>query len=174
MDPNTISPWLSITPELHSVKENKERQAFPDNLERFDPCVFVLGSEGFGAGRHRWDVHVGDNPKWILGICKESVARKRKFTVTTNSGLWTIGLSKGVYNALTTPRQELKVDRRPEIIRVKLNMEKGQVSFWDAGNGCHLLTYTDKFPNRVWPLFGPGLNSTPMKILPSKITIHQQ
>lgn len=174
MDPNTISPWLSITPELHSVKENKERQAFPDNLERFDPCVFVLGSEGFGAGRHRWDVHVGDNPKWILGICKESVARKRKFTVTTNSGLWTIGLSKGVYNALTTPRQELKVDRRPEIIRVKLNMEKGQVSFWDAGNGCHLLTYTDKFPNRVWPLFGPGLNSTPIKILPSKITIHQQ
>ncbi|XP_062394999.1 tripartite motif containing 35-28 [Sardina pilchardus] len=174
MDPNTISPWLSITPEFNSVKENKERQAFPDNPERFDPCVFVLGSEGFGAGRHRWDVFVGDNPKWILGVCRESVARKRKFTVTTNSGVWTIGLSKGVYSALTTPRTALKVERRPETIRVKLNMDKGQVSFWDASNGVHLLTYTDTFPNRVYPLFGPGLHSTPMAIKPSKVTIHQQ
>ncbi|XP_031431891.2 E3 ubiquitin-protein ligase TRIM35-like [Clupea harengus] len=174
MDPNTISPWLRISPDFSSVMESKERQAFPDNPERFDPCVFVLGSEGFGAGRHRWDVYVGDNPKWVLGICKESVVRKRRFTVTTNGGVWTIGLSKGVYSGLTSPRTELKVDRRPETIRIKLNMDKGQVSFWDKVNGRHLITYTDKFPNRVWPLFGPNLHSTPMKILPSKVTIHQQ
>ncbi|XP_063055723.1 tripartite motif containing 35-28 [Engraulis encrasicolus] len=174
MDPNTISPWLSISPDLSSVQESKERQALPDNPERFDPCVFALGSEGFGAGRHRWDVHVGNNPKWILGICQESVARKRKFTVTTNKGVWTIGLSKGAYSGLTSPRTELKLDRRPEVIRIKLNMDKGQVSFWDATNGFHILTYTDKFPNRVYPLFGPGLCSTPMKVLPARVTMHLQ
>uniref|UniRef100_A0A8C8I546 Zinc-binding protein A33-like n=1 Tax=Oncorhynchus tshawytscha TaxID=74940 RepID=A0A8C8I546_ONCTS len=173
MDPNTASPWLSMSPDLASVRDSPERQSLPDNPERFDPCVFVLGAEGFCSGKHRWEVHVGDNPKWILGICKESVARKRKFTVSTDRGVWTIGLSKGVYNALTGQRTVLVVERRPERIRVKLNMDKGEVSFWDAGNGGkHLCTFTHKFTERVFPIFGPGLHTTPMEVKPAKVTIH--
>lgn len=173
MDHNTISPWLFLSPDYASVKENTERQSVPDNPERFDPCVFVLGSEGFGSGRHRWEVNVGDNPKWVLGVCKESVARKRKFTVTTSGGVWSIGLSKGVYSGLTSPRTVLSVEKRPEIIRVKLNMDKSEVSFWDAVTGAHLITYNDKFSEKLFPLFGPGLHNTPMAIQPAKVTIHK-
>ncbi|XP_071004303.1 zinc-binding protein A33-like isoform X1 [Oncorhynchus clarkii lewisi] len=173
MDPNTASPWLSMSPDLASVRDSSERQSLPDNPERFDPCVFVLGAEGFRSGKHRWEVHVGDNPKWILGICKESVARKRKFTVSTDRGVWTIGLSKGVYNALTGERTVLVVESRPERIRVKLNMDKGEVSFWDTGNGGkHLCTFKHKFTERVFPIFGPGLHTTPMEVKPAKVTIH--
>ncbi|XP_026780563.3 tripartite motif containing 35-28 [Pangasianodon hypophthalmus] len=173
MDPNSSSPWLSMSPSYASVKESTERQSVPDNPERFDPCVFVLGSEGFMSGRHRWEVYVGDNPKWVLGVCKESVARKRKFTVTTSGGVWSIGLSKGAYSGLTSPRTPLTVEKRPETIRVKLNMEKGEVSFWDADSGAHLITYNDKFPEKLFPLFGPGLHKTPMAIQPAKLTIHK-
>lgn len=174
LDPNTVSPWLSISPDFSSVQQSLERQTFPDNPERFDPCVFVLGSEGFSSGRHRWEVRVADHPKWILGVCKESVVRKRKFTVTTKAGVWTIGLSKGVYSALTTPRTELTLERRPETVRVKVNMEKGEVSFWDTSNNKHLCTYNDKFTGKLFPIFGPGLQSTPITILPAKVTIHKQ
>lgn len=173
MDPNTISPWLCISPDYASVKENTERQSVPDNPERFDPCVFVMGSEGFASGRHRWEVYVGDNPKWVIGVCRESVARKRKFTVTTSAGVWSIGLSKGVYSGLTSPRTQLTVEKRPETIRVKLNMEKGEVSFWDADSGTHLITYNDQFHEKLFPLFGPGLHKTPMAIQPAKLTIHK-
>ncbi|KAF4075945.1 hypothetical protein AMELA_G00224650 [Ameiurus melas] len=173
MDPNTVSPWLSMSLDYASVKESTERQSVPDNPERFDPCVFVLGSEGFMSGRHRWEVNVGDNPKWVLGVCKESVARKRKFTVTTSGGVWSIGLSKGVYSGLTSPRTILTVAKRPETIRVKVNMEKGEVSFWDADSGAHLITYTDTFGGKLFPLFGPGLHKTPMAIQPAKLTIHK-
>ncbi|XP_010892420.1 tripartite motif containing 35-28 [Esox lucius] len=173
MDPNTASPWLSLSPDLASVRDSPERQSLPDNPERFDPCVFVLGAEGFSSGKHRWEVHVGDNPKWILGVCKESVARKRKFTVSTDRGVWTIGLSKGIYNALTARRTVLAVESRPERVRVKLNMEKGEISFWDAGNGGrHLCTFTHEFKERLFPIFGPGLHSTPMEVYPAKVTIH--
>lgn len=174
LDPNTASPWLSISPDFSSMQESRERQSFPDNPERFDPCVFVLGSEGFSSGRHRWEVRVADHPKWILGVCKESVVRKRKFTVTTTAGVWTIGLSKGVYNALTSPRTVLNLERRPETVRVKVNMEKGEVSFWDTGNNKHLCTFNDKFTGKLFPIFGPGLQSTPITILPAKVNIHKQ
>ncbi|KAM6967848.1 zinc-binding protein A33-like [Aplochiton taeniatus] len=172
LDPNTASPWLSMNPQLTSIQEGLEREVFPDNSERFDPCVFVLGAEGFTSGKHRWEVLVGDNPKWILGVCKEGLARKRKFTLSTERGAWTIGLSKGTYNALTPKRTVLKVERRPEKIRVKLNMDKGEVSFWDAGNGKHLCTFTHQFTEKVFPLFGPGLCSTPMVVAPAKMSVH--
>lgn len=172
LNPNTASPWLSLSPDLTSVKESSERLTTPDNPERFDPCVFVLGAEGYTSGKHRWDVIVGDNPKWIVGVCKESVARKKKFTVSTSRGVWSIGLSKGVYTALTPERTELQVQQRPEKIRIKLNMDKGEVSFWDGGTAKHLVTLTHNFDEKMFPIFGPGLHSSPMNLAPGKIAIH--
>lgn len=172
LDPNTASPWLSLSPDLTSVKESPERLTVPENPERFDPCVFILGAEGYTAGKHRWDINVGDNPKWIVGVCKLSVARKKKFTVSTNRGVWAIGLSKGVYSALTPERTELLVHQHPEKIRVKLNMDKGEVSFWDGGTAKHLVSFTHKFEERIFPIFGPGLHSTPMSMAAGKIAVH--
>ncbi|KAM4600558.1 tripartite motif containing 35-28 [Polymixia lowei] len=172
LNPNTASPWLHLNPELTSIKESQARQVVPDNPERFDPCVFILGNEGFTSGKHRWDIIVGDNPKWILGVCKESVARKKKFTVSTERGVWTIGLSKGVYTALTRERTVLAVEIRPERIRIKLDMDKGEVSFWDGGTAKHLCTLTHSFNEKIFPLFGPGLHSTAMVLAPAKMSVH--
>ncbi|XP_042346388.1 tripartite motif containing 35-28 [Plectropomus leopardus] len=172
LNPNTASPWLSITADLSSVKESSERLTTPDNPERFDPCVFVMGAEGYTSGKHKWDVIVGDNPKWVVGVCKESVPRKKKFTVSTNRGVWSIGLSKGVYTVSTPERTELKVQQRPERIRVKLNIDKGEVSFWDGGTAKHLVTLTHKFDEKMYPIFGPGLHTAPMILAPAKIAVH--
>ncbi|XP_076008860.1 tripartite motif containing 35-28 [Genypterus blacodes] len=172
LDPNTASPWLSLNADLTGVKESTEPQNVPDNPERFDPCVFILGAEGFTSGKHKWDVFVGQNPKWIVGVCKESVVRKKKFTVSASRGVWSIGLTKGVYTALTQERTNLEVKQRPERIRVKLNIEKGEVSFWDGGTSQHLVTLTHKFDEKLYPIFGPGLHDAPITLLPGKIAVH--
>lgn len=171
-DPNTASPWLSLNEDLTSVKESLERLTVPDNLDRFDPCLFVLGAESYTSGKHRWDIIVGDNPKWVLGVCNESVARKKKFTISTTRGVWSIALSKGVYTAMTPERTELQVQERPERIRVKLNIDKGEVSFWDGGTAKHLVTFEHKFVEKMFPFFGPGLHNTPVVLAPGKIAVH--
>lgn len=154
------------------MKESQERLTVPDNQERFDPIVFVMGSEGYKTGKHKWDVIVGDNPKWILGVCKEVMQRKKKFTVSPSRGVWALGLSKGVYTVHTDQRTELTVPQCPEKIRIKLNMDKGEVSFWDAGRERHLVTLTHKFEGFIFPIFGPGLHATPMILAPGKIAVH--
>ncbi|XP_029695049.1 tripartite motif containing 35-28 isoform X1 [Takifugu rubripes] len=171
-DPNTSSPWLSVSADLTTIKESPERLVTPDNPERFDPCVFVLGAEGYTSGKHRWDVIVGDSPSWIVGVCKESVARKKKFTLSPSRGVWCVGLSKGVCTAFTNERTALQVQQRPERIRVKLNMERGEVSFWDGESSNHLVTLTHHFNEKIFPFFGPGLHNTPMILAPAKITVH--
>ncbi|KAJ8287716.1 hypothetical protein COCON_G00003750 [Conger conger] len=171
LDPNTASPWLSLSPGMSGVSGSKERLPLPDNGDRFDPCVFVLGSEGFSSGRHSWDVCVGENPKWIVGVCKKSLPRKRKFTMSPKSGVWSVGLSKGVYSALTVPRTQLHLQKL-EKIRVKLNCEKGTVSFWDPSNEQHICTFNDAFTEPVFPLLGPGIHAEALTIAPTKVSIH--
>lgn len=174
LDPNSASPWLTLNGSLTSVKESSERLTVPENPERFDPCVFVLGAQGYSTGKYKWDVIVGDNPKWVLGVCKETVARKKKFRLSPNRGVWVIGLSKGVYTAYTAPeRTEIPMPQSPQKIRIKLNIEKGEVSFWDGGREKHLVTLTHKFEDTtLYPIFGPGLHTTPMILAPGKIAVH--
>ena len=172
LDPNTASPWLDLAPDLTSMKESQQRQEVPDNPERFDPCVFLMGAEGFSKGKHRWDVIVGDNPKWMVGVCAESLARKKRFTVSPKRGVWSIALSKGVLTALTVEPTKIEVLTRLEKVRVKLDMDKGEVSFWDGGTLTHLCTFNHKFDEKMFPLFGPGLQSTPMALAPGKMVLH--
>lgn len=174
LDPNSASPWLSLSPDLTSMKESPDHLPVPDNPERFDPCVFVLGAEGHSSGKHKWEVSVGESDKWIVGVCKKAVIRKKMFTVSTAAGVWAVRLSKGAYSALTPEPKELPVSARPERIRVRLNMDRGEVSFYDGIAEKHMVSFTFRLEKgeKVYPIFGPGLQSTPMTIVPGKVTIH--
>lgn len=171
-DPNTSSPWLSLDADLTTVRESSEPLITPDNPERFERCSFVLGSEGYTSGQHRWDVMVGDSPSWVVGVCKEAVARKNPFTLSPNRGVWCIGLSKGVCTVFANERKALQVQQRLERIRIKLNMNEGEVSFWDGENATHLATLQHNFNMKIFPFFGPGVHNTSMILAPGKINMH--
>ncbi|XP_077091697.1 E3 ubiquitin-protein ligase TRIM35-like [Siphateles boraxobius] len=78
LDPNTADPRLTLSADLTSVSFSDEDKTLPDNPERIDRYPCVLGSEGFNSGTHCWDVEVGDNTYWSLGITTASNQRKGK------------------------------------------------------------------------------------------------
>nr|XP_014339559.1 PREDICTED: zinc-binding protein A33-like [Latimeria chalumnae] len=82
LDPNTAHPKLTLSEDLMAVTVGSTRRDdLPDNLERVDKCVSVLGSEGFTSGRHSWVVDVGNKTKWSLGDARESINRKGKINL---------------------------------------------------------------------------------------------
>ncbi|XP_051960390.1 E3 ubiquitin-protein ligase TRIM39-like isoform X3 [Xyrauchen texanus] len=169
LDPKTAHSNLIVSDDLISVRFSEEKQLLPDNTERFDLYACVLGSEGFNSGIHCWDVQVGDNTDWMLGVMTESA--QRKDDIFSRSGLWYVGyvVNSDVYGAFETPEQTPRdsVKGKLQIVRVQLDCDRGKLSFSDPLTNTHIHTFTHKFTERVFPWFSVGCDISPLLILPA-------
>lgn len=177
LDPNTAAPWLSLSDDLTSVCYHGDQPHIPNNPERFDECVCVLGAEAFMSGSHFWDVQVGDKTRWDLGIVQENVSRKTDVKVNPEYGFWALALrDNGQYSACTMPWTRLMLKRKPRKVRVCLDYEKGEVSFYDVRDLSLMHSFRCTFKDRLLPYFSPcvrdgGRNTEPLKICPAHVSV---
>ncbi|KAI5610598.1 hypothetical protein C0J50_12035, partial [Silurus asotus] len=170
LDPNTVHPVLSVSDDLTSVRFSDEKQKLPDVPERFDKYFCVLGSEVFNSGTHCWDVEVGDCTGWLLGVMTESA--ERKGNVFSRSGIWCVCYYNGKYEACSTPQSWtlLSVTQKLQRIRVKLDWERGNLSFSDPVTNTHIHTFTHTFTDKLLPLLSV-YGKEPLKILPVQFSV---
>ncbi|XP_026517511.2 E3 ubiquitin-protein ligase TRIM39-like, partial [Terrapene carolina triunguis] len=166
LDPDTANPQLVLSEDRKRVRYGDTRQDLPNNPDRFDPCYCVLGAEGFAGGRRYWEVEVGDNTRWDLGVCRESVSRKGQVTLSPEDGYWAVRLWDGGYKACTSPRTPLPVSVKPSRVGIFLDYEAGEVSFYNVTDGSHLFTFTGTFSGTLRPYFYPGYDGAPLIICP--------
>jgi len=161
------------------VRYTGKRQQIPDNLERFDFCACVLGSEGFTSGKHSWEVEVGNKTQWDVGVAKESINRKGQIYLTPGNGYWAIALREGnEYWAGEKPWKCLDLSVKPRKIRVCLDYERGKVSFYISDNKFHIYTFIGTFTEKLYPYFSPwfidwGKNTEPLKLCPRTVTVQE-
>ncbi|XP_019967879.2 E3 ubiquitin-protein ligase TRIM35-like [Paralichthys olivaceus] len=167
LDPNSAHPGLVLSEDLISLRRG-EKQKLPDNPERFDKYTSVLGSEGFNSGTHSWDVLVGDNTRWAVGVSAESVQRKGDIM----SGLWRIRFSEGKYFTWSSTGSSVLSVKKIQRIRVKLDWNRGEVSFSDPDTNEHIHTIRDTFTQKMFPYFGTGDPSS-LKLLPVNVSVDQ-
>ncbi|XP_078272439.1 zinc-binding protein A33-like [Rhinoraja longicauda] len=156
LDVETVHRWLEVSEDRKRVRGTGTRKSLPDTGKRFTGSACVLGSEGFTSGRHYWEVEVAGSRWWSLGVAAESVERKRRVTLTPETGVWSIRRRGDGFDALTSPRSRLPARPIPGRVGVYLSYESGTVSFYDADTKSHLHTFTgNKFTEKLYPFFGP-------------------
>ncbi|XP_046878699.1 E3 ubiquitin-protein ligase TRIM35 [Hypomesus transpacificus] len=171
LDPNTAAPWLLLSEDLTSVRDSDDKQMLPENPERFDPDTGVLGHEGFTSGKHTWDVEVGENTAWVLGVAKESVLRKEKVSSVLKNGYLSVYFYHKMYFAGTSPLTRLNLKKKPHRIRVQVDCERGRVSFSDPADNSNIYTFKHIFSEKVFPYFWVGCKQCPLRIEPLEVSV---
>ncbi|XP_067276630.1 zinc-binding protein A33-like isoform X2 [Pseudorasbora parva] len=156
-DPNTAHPNLIIRDELTTITYGKKQQ-LPDNPERCTGHMTVLAASGFNSGKQRWDVEVAHSKEWYIGVARMSINRKTAVFPRPTEGFWVIAYNKESYWAQTSPRTRLTLKKKPQIITVELDYDRGKVSFSNAADGASIYTFKDKFTERIFPYFAIGIN----------------
>ncbi|KAJ8272160.1 hypothetical protein COCON_G00110190 [Conger conger] len=173
LDPNTVSTTLSLSDDLTTVRHTGTAQNCPDNPERFNLYLIVLGSEGFTSGKHSWEVKVGNTREWSVGVVKESINRKGSITCSPGEGFWVIRLRND--DKYRAGAAVLTLERKPQSIRVQLDYDGGEVSFFNSSDMSLIYTFKHTFTERLFPYFSPCLrkdgNDEPLQICPVKVSV---
>ncbi|NXK42316.1 TRI10 protein, partial [Piprites chloris] len=153
LDPETTSPFLILSADHRTVRLGEGFQNLPDTPQRFTDSPSVLGSQGFTAGRHYWDLEVGKGDSWAVGVALESVERKDSLS-TALGKIWALRLDwEGQYTALHGLPTLLALEGKPRRIRVHLDYEGGQVTFYNTENMVQILQFETSFTEKVFPYF---------------------
>uniref|UniRef100_A0A672L6W8 Zinc-binding protein A33-like n=1 Tax=Sinocyclocheilus grahami TaxID=75366 RepID=A0A672L6W8_SINGR len=169
LDPNTAHRQLTLSSDLTSVSDSDLRENLPDNPERFDKYPCVLGSEGFNSGTHCWDVEVGDNTLWSVGITTAS--NQRKGDVFFNTNVWRVRYIDRKYSSQSSdqPLTVFTVKEKLQRVRVQLDCDTGKVSFSDPLTNICLCSFTTTFTETVFPFLYNYCKTSPLRILPVKL-----
>ncbi|XP_054481028.1 nuclear factor 7, ovary-like [Anoplopoma fimbria] len=165
LDPNSAHPSLVVSDDLTGVRCGETEQQPPpppDNPERIDHFISVVGSEGFNSGSHIWEVEVGSNEAFVLGVLTESSERKGIIW----PGLWKLMFCGGEYKALSPSDTgtDVEVAMNPRRIRVHLDWDGGRLSFSDPDTDTHMYTFTHTFADRLFPYISTW-SKVPLKIV---------
>nr|XP_042697210.1 LOW QUALITY PROTEIN: tripartite motif-containing protein 15-like [Chrysemys picta bellii] len=141
LDPDTAHPQLVLSEDRKSVRWEDTAQDLPNNPERFDTDLCVLGSEGFTSGKHYWEVPVGDGLYWAVGVARESVNRKGRISRNPEGGIWAVECCWGHCQSLTSPETPLPLNQVPSRLGIYLDCERRQVTFFNAGDGAPIFAF---------------------------------
>ncbi|XP_049423423.1 E3 ubiquitin-protein ligase TRIM21-like isoform X1 [Epinephelus fuscoguttatus] len=174
LDPDTANSYLILSDDGKQVYCGDVSQNLPDNPERFNPGVNVLGKQSFSSGRLYYEVQVKGKTSWDLGVVRESINRKGSITASPKNGYWTICLREG--DKYIASAVQLSVKHQPKKVGVFVDYEKGSVSFFDVDSADLIHSITDcSFTEKLFPFFSPsrhydGKNATPLIICPVNYT----
>ncbi|XP_054471252.1 E3 ubiquitin-protein ligase TRIM39-like [Anoplopoma fimbria] len=176
LDPDTAHPKLVLSENKKQVFHGDVTLSLPDNPERFYPGVSVLGKEGFSSGRLYYEVQVKGKTEWDVGVGLQSVNRKGGNVLNPETGYWALGMRKDKsYWALSSTPIRVPLVGRPQRVGVYVDLEWGQVSFYNAECASHIYSFNGySFNERLFPYFNPrrnhgGVNSAPLIISPVNV-----
>ncbi|XP_045410110.1 ret finger protein-like 4B [Lemur catta] len=141
LDAATANSLLVISDDRRSVQCAKTHHDMMEDPRQFTYLTCVLGMSCFSSGRHYWEVEVGEVKEWSLGVCKESVDRKRKSNLSSKHGFWTISMKAGAIHANSIPERRIPASPGLQRVGIFLDVEMEEIKFFDVGNDALIYTY---------------------------------
>ncbi|XP_057704920.1 E3 ubiquitin-protein ligase TRIM39-like [Corythoichthys intestinalis] len=164
LDPNTANPRISLSEDLTSLSWEDVQQERPENPVR-EKYACVQGV-ALDPGRHVWDVEVGDNNAWSVGIMWGDPCLPNLMIG------WYILFEDGEYEKPDCDIGEWNPPVKVQRIRVAVDMNERSLSFSEPLTNTEL--WNTKKPSewpdlsgntKMYPYFA-SQDRSPLKIIP--------
>ncbi|KAK1878125.1 E3 ubiquitin-protein ligase TRIM39 [Dissostichus eleginoides] len=127
------------------VYMGEKLQFYRNSQQRFDVWSCISGKESFSTGRHYWE-----------GL----------FDMSPSNGYYAIWWSNSTLRALTAPPlTKVKSPQKLRQVGVFLDMDEGQVSFFNVKTSTEIYSFSGEFSDRMFPLLGTGDKEVPLVLM---------
>ncbi|KAL0992464.1 hypothetical protein UPYG_G00093660 [Umbra pygmaea] len=172
LNPLTAYPFLILSEDRKQVKRGEKLQFYRNSVQRFDVWSCVLAKEGFDSGRHYWEVNVGENKDWKVGVVRQSAQRKGLFDMSPVNGYYALWWGGSHLHALTAPPlAKVKSSVHLRTVGIFLDCEEGQVSFYNVKTGSEVYSFSmPAFSEKMFPLLGTGDKEVPLVVVTTQFS----
>ncbi|XP_077346517.1 E3 ubiquitin-protein ligase TRIM11-like [Lithobates pipiens] len=156
LDGDTAHTDVSISHDGKTVSRSGRSQFRPYPSERFSNYYQVLGNRIFPSGRHYWEVDVQKSNNWRIGMCYDSLLRGGGDSlIGCNDVSWGLVRRGKEYSVIHDKGYIELPDNIPDgRVRVYLDYEAGQISFYMGAPLRHLHTFTATFTEPLYAVLG--------------------
>ncbi|XP_043849336.1 probable E3 ubiquitin-protein ligase TRIML1 [Dromiciops gliroides] len=159
LDPESANPHLILSADLKSVQYRSVPQDLPDNKERFDSALAVLGAQTFTSGKHYWEVEMEDKTEWQVGICKDSVNRKGELSSSSEDMRILAGYTSENNFYLRYSKNDFQTSQALLNLGIFLDYERGHIAFYDVTARSLIYSPSDmEFEGPFRPFFSFGIH----------------
>ncbi|KAM6107556.1 butyrophilin subfamily 2 member A1-like [Phoenicopterus ruber ruber] len=130
--PVTVNPDCRVLElQVPGVPDVESKASEPAGPNTPSTVPVLVGKEGFAAGKHYWEVEVGEQQDWVLGVVREK-GREEEEGVLPGEDYWALHRSQGGIFSSEGDRRIEKQQMSYSVIGVLLDLEEGQVEFYEA------------------------------------------
>lgn len=141
----------------------------------YDSQYSVMAQGSFTTGQHYWEVIVQEKPYWLIGVTtgpdnKKDGSCQNSSGLGVNNTSWCIYHGDGQYMAChDTQEKQLSVGKKVRKLGVLSNLQKGELSFYDADAMTLLHSFCVQCTQPLYPMLNPcidvkGLNMQPLTL----------
>lgn len=140
----------------------------PHQLNRY---FSLPGNMGLSKGKFYYEVETKGRTGWYLGMVRESILRKRTFTLNTRNGSWIIRLENNTCTALHDVPVSFFLTRIPQRVSLFVDHGNGLLSFYDADTQIPIYTFTGcNFKERIFLFCGTTEDASMAHNLQKKVS----
>ncbi|KAM6364600.1 butyrophilin subfamily 2 member A1-like [Pluvialis apricaria] len=173
--PITVNPDCQVlelqVPGLPDVESNASE---PAGSNAPSTVSVLVGKEGFAAGKHYWEVEVGQQQDWVLGVVREKGRQEVERTLP-GEDYWALHMSQGEIFSSEGDHRIAKKQMSYSVIGVFLDLDKGRVNFYEPeqmGNIVRMPLRLGKEPSeKFYPFLSKREGSLTLLIHPVSIPV---
>ncbi|KAG7512196.1 E3 ubiquitin-protein ligase TRIM41-like [Solea senegalensis] len=169
LDTETAHPKLEISQDGRQVCWRRQPITEAASQQPYDSQYSVLTQESFAAGQHYWEIIVQEKLYWLIGVTTGPVNKEDESSQVNNT-FWCIYHGDGQYLALhDTQEKQLSVGKRVKKLGILANLQKGELSFYNADAMTLLHSFCVQCKEPLYPMLNPcidvnGLNHQPLTL----------